>query len=238
MGTTFIQDGDVEEFTAPTGGVTVNIPVIIGGLFVIPQVTALVGVKFQGYVEGIHTLPRTASETWVEGDAAFWDVTNSKVSIDPTVGLPIGSIAVAGATADTTGVVRLNGVSLAGRVFSIRKRLAVGTVNAGATLIAAIAGAAWRLVDAAAIAVGGAVTSVTTVDLKGTQSTSQKLIAFGQAALTQSALVRAGSAGGVILADGASFVACDVNTAITVGITGASITVATSVDFLVQFALE
>ena len=120
----------------------------------------------------------------------------------------------------------------------LRTRLTVAQVNAGFTLLAALPGYKYRLLDAAAIAVGGAVTTVTTVDILGTQSTVKKLVAFGQAALTQSTLVRAGSAGGVLLADGASFAACDANTAITANITGSSITVATSVDFLLSYVIE
>jgi hypothetical protein len=142
-------------------------------------------------------------------------------------------------TSDTTCKVRLNGVSVAGRMLTIRKRFTIAQVNAGATLLPGIAGAKYRMVDAFAIAVGGAVTSVTTVDILATlSSSSRKLVAFGQAALTQSALVRAGSAGGVILADGASFTANDVATAVTVGITGSAITVATHVDFTVLYAIE
>lgn len=236
---TFVQEGDTLDFTAPTGGVTVNVPALIAGFFVIPKITAAAGVRFSAYTVGAHTLPKPSGETWTEGQPAFWDATNLRVSTDPTVGLPIGGIVLAQASADTSGVIKLNEVSLVGRHFSLRKRATVAQVNAGITLLGAIAGAKYRLVDAAAIAIGGAVTSVTTVDLKGTQSTSVvKLVAFGQAALTQSALVRAGSAGGVLLADGASFVANDVSTAVTVGITGSSITVATNVDFIIQYTLE
>jgi hypothetical protein len=120
----------------------------------------------------------------------------------------------------------------------LRARVAVAAINAGAPLLAAVPGKKYRLHDAHAIAVGGAVTTVTTVDLIGTVSTARKLVAFGQAALTQSALVRAGAAGGVLLADGASFTQNDANTAITVGITGSSITVATHVDFAITYTLE
>lgn len=240
MATTFVKPGHVLDFTAPTGGVTVNVPVFIGGFFVIPETTAAVGVRFSGFVTGVHALPRTASETWLEGQAAFWDATNAKVSIDPAVGLfPIGSVEVAGASADTTGVVRLSGISLNGRAFHCRRHLAVATVNAGATVLPAIPGVKYRLVDASAIAVGGAAGAVTTVDLKGTQSTSVvKLVAWAQANLTQSTQLRSGATGAAILADGASYAPCDVNTAITVGITGSSITTATFIDFLLTISLE
>jgi hypothetical protein len=175
---------------------------------------------------------------WTEGAPAYWDVANARASFDPGVGQQIGTITSAALTGDTTGIVRLNEVSLSGGVLKLQKRLTVAAINAGATLLPAIAGAKYRLIDAFAIAIGGAVTTVTTVDILGTLSTSRKLVAFGQAALTQSALVRAGSAGGVILADGASFTANDAGTAITANITGSAITVATNVDFTLLYAIE
>ncbi len=239
MGTTFISEGCVAEYTAPAGGVTVNIPVLIGGVFVIPQVTAAATVVFAGYVDGIHTLPKTAGEgALVQGQPAFWDATNAKVTINPSLGLSIGAINAAAATGDTTCTVRLNGTAMGGRVHTIRTRFTVAQVNAGATLLPAITGVKYRMVDAFAIAVGGAVTTVTTVDILATLSSSRKLVAFGQAALTQSALVRAGATGGTILADGASFTANDISTAVTVGITGSAITVATHIDFHFTYSIE
>jgi hypothetical protein len=129
--------------------------------------------------------------------------------------------------------------AILGSPIALRTRTAIAAVNAGATLLPAVAGYKYRLIDAYAVAIGGAATTGTTVTILGTQAASPAtLVAFGQAALTQSALVRAGSAGGVILADGASFVKNDVNTAITIGITGSSFTVVTSIDTVLTYALE
>lgn len=238
MGTIFVQPGCSMEFTAPSGGVTVNVPVLIGGLFVIPAVTAAAAARFNGLLEGVFTLPKATGEVWTEGAPAYWDVANARASFDSSVGQQIGAITAAALTGDTTGVVRLNEASLSGGVLPLRKRLTIAAINAGATLLPAIPGVKYRLIDAFAIAVGGAVTSVTTVDVLGTLTTSRKLVAFGQAALTQSALVRAGSAGGAILADGASFTANDAGAAVTANITGSAITVATNVDFTLLYAIE
>lgn len=239
MATTYLEPGDDLEFTAPTGGVTVNVPVLIGGWFVIPDVTVAAGVRFNGKTVGVHTLTKNTGEAWAEGQAAFWDATNLRVTTDATAGFPIGSVVVAQLSADTTGIVKLNEISLVGRQFSLRRRVPIASINAGFTLLPAAPGVAYRLQDCAAIAVGGAVTSNTTADFKGTQSSSVvKLVAFTQASLTQSALVRAGSAGGTLLADGASFAKCDANTALTVGNTGSAITVATNIDFLFTVSLE
>ena len=124
-------------------------------------------------------------------------------------------------------------------VQTVRTRFTVAQVNAGATLLAAKAGYKYRMVDVIGIAVGGAAGAVTTVDVLGTQSSSGvKLAAFAQASMTQSTVLRPGFSGTTVLADGASFVACDANTAITVGKTGASVTTATHIDILFSYVLE
>lgn len=125
-----------------------------------------------------------------------------------------------------------------GVLYQVRRRCTAAEVNAGVTLLAAIAGFKYRMVNCSMIAYGGAVGAVTTIDVIGTQSTAQKLAAFAQASLTQSTELRAGDTGSTILADGASFVANDVNTAITVGITGSNVTVATGVDVILEYAVE
>ncbi len=124
-------------------------------------------------------------------------------------------------------------------VRQLRQRVAIADINTGLTLLAALPGYKYRLVDAYAIAIGGAAGSVTSVDILGTQTTAQKLVAFLVAGLTRSTVLRAGAAtNGVVLADGASFVANDVNTAITIGKTGSSIDTATHVDICLSYIVE
>ena len=124
-------------------------------------------------------------------------------------------------------------------VHNVRTRFTIAQVNAGATLLAAISGYKYRMVSCKAISVGGAAGAVTTVDVLGTQSTSSvKLVAYAQASLTQSAVLTAGDSGAAVLADGASFVANDANTAITVGKTGSSVTTATHIDVIFDYTIE
>jgi hypothetical protein len=65
-----------------------------------------------------------------------------------------------------------------------------------------------------------------------------KLVAYAQASLTQSTLLRDGASGSTLLADGASYVANDANTAITVNKTGASVTTATHIDVNFSYVIE
>jgi len=56
--------------------------------------------------------------------------------------------------------------------------------------------------------------------------------------LTQSAVLKDDGTGAAVLADGALYTANDVGTAITVNITGPSITVATNIDFDFSYSIE
>lgn len=123
-------------------------------------------------------------------------------------------------------------------VRNIRAKSTIAEVNAGKTLLPALDGYKYRMVDCLAIAIGGAAGAVTTVDILGTQTTEKKLVAYAQASLTQSTILRAGEAGAAVLADGASFVACDANKAITIGKTGSDITTATHVDVVLSYVIE
>lgn len=119
-----------------------------------------------------------------------------------------------------------------------RARFTIAQVNAGATILAAVPGYSYRLHDASMISVGGAAATATSVDILGTQSASSvKLVANAVAGLTQNTLLRAGAANSTILAAGASFVACDANTAITIGKTGSNVATATDFDVLLTYEL-
>lgn len=122
-------------------------------------------------------------------------------------------------------------------VMNVRQRFTIAQINAGATLVAAVAGKSIRMVSCKAIAVGGAAGAVTTVDVLGTSTTSRKLVAFAQANLTQSTVLADGGTGAAVLADGASYTANDAGTAITVGKTGSNVTTATHIDVIFDYVL-
>lgn len=144
-------------------------------------------------------------------------------------------------TVETGGAISVaddNGVLAPKVVHCVRRRCTIAEVNAGVTLLAAIPGYKYRMVDCIAIAIGGAVGTLTTVDVLGTQSSGVKLVAYAQASLTRSTVLRPGVSGATVLADGASFAACDANTAITVGKTGGTGDTATHVDIIFSYTIE
>jgi len=211
---------------------------LVGALFGVSLQTVLSGEQGEFATCGVWTLAATSAQAWTQGQKVYWNVGTKLADSTEGVGPLVGVAASAKVNPSSTGLVRLNeaasGVSASG-VLALRARVTIAQINAGLELLPALAGKAYRLVDAFAIAVGGAAAAVTTVDLLGTLSGSRKLVAWAQASLTQSALLRAGGTGAAILADGASFVANDPNTPITVGKTGADVTTATHIDIQICY---
>lgn len=122
-----------------------------------------------------------------------------------------------------------------------RTRATAAQVNAGLTLLPALPGVKWRIVDARMIAIGGAAATATSVDLLGTKAaTASRPLVVAVAALTQSAVVRAGAANATVLADGASFTAHDANTGISVvkQSGGSNLATATHIDVLLSFVAD
>lgn len=126
-----------------------------------------------------------------------------------------------------------------GAVRSLRTRVATAAVNTGSTLLPALANRRYRLVDASMISIGGAAGGATAVRINGVQSASTvQLVSNAVAALTQNTRVLAGvTANSSILAGGLSFVANDVNTAITLDASG-TLTTSTHIDVILTYVVE
>lgn len=153
----------------------------------------------------------------------------------------IGLAVTAKTNGQTFVLVRLNGQRNAPEHTqrSIRRRCTTAEINAGVTVLPALTGYKYRVTDMKMIAIGGGAATATSVDILATQSASSvKLMASAVAGLTQSAVLRAGAANAAVLADGASFVANDSGTAITVGKTGSALATATAVDVFIDYVVE
>lgn len=128
----------------------------------------------------------------------------------------------------------------------LRRRCTAAEINAGVTLLPAIPGKKYRIIDITMISVGGAAAGATDVRVLGTRAGSS--VALGIAAvagLTQSTALRlglpfatAGTAAIVPLADGASHTQLDNNTAVTAGKTGGSLTGSTNIDVILTYAVD
>lgn len=124
-------------------------------------------------------------------------------------------------------------------ILNLRSRVAIADINAGpVALVPALKGFKARMVDYKIIAIGGAAAGLTALTLNGTQATvSVALTTIAQANLTENTLQLPHSAGHTLPAAGASWVANDVNTAITLSKTGGAITTATHIDVILSFVL-
>lgn len=124
-----------------------------------------------------------------------------------------------------------------GLVLSTRQRFTTAEVNAGATVLAAVDGFQYQLVDATLIAIGGSASGATSVRISATQSSSTvHLVTALVAALTENTIAKPFSSNVSVLAAGASFVANDVNTAVTVNANG-TLATSTAVDVILTYRL-
>ncbi len=109
---TFVQEGNVLEFTAPAGGVTAGTAVKIGDILVVPTITAAEAAKFTGIVRGVVEHAKTSAEDWVEGENVHWDVSEGKFTTVTTGNYLAGAAAAAAANPSATGKVYLYGGNL------------------------------------------------------------------------------------------------------------------------------
>jgi len=117
-----------------------------------------------------------------------------------------------------------------------RTRTTLAQVNAGGALLVALPGVRWQMLDFTMIALGGNAATATSLNIAGVSAASAvQLAVVAIAALTRSAIVRAGATNAVVLADGASFLPMDVNTAITYQSVAATMATATGFDFIIDY---
>lgn len=124
-------------------------------------------------------------------------------------------------------------------VYHWYEEFTIAQVNAGADVLRALSRYRYRIVDMALIAIGGAAGTATSVDISGTQAAAAvKLLEALVAGLTQNTLLRAGATNANILAGGASFEKCDVNTPIRITKTGGALDTATHIGVSISYCIE
>ena len=97
---------------APSGGVTSGVPILIGGLVVIPAANAAEGERFSGYTRGVYTLAKaTGTGALGQGALVDWDPTPGNVVAAGAVqdNYPIGHLVKAAGDSATECEVRLTG---------------------------------------------------------------------------------------------------------------------------------
>ena len=107
---TKISSGEVIDFTAPSGGVTSGLGVLIGTLFLIPVTSNVAGDTVAGHASGVfdHAAEGAGSgQAWAVGDDLYWDDTNKRLTKTATSNTKVGKAVAAKVTAATTGRFRL-----------------------------------------------------------------------------------------------------------------------------------
>lgn len=218
--------------------------VSIGSLFGMVATDLAASERGSVVVSGQVSMPKVTGAI-SRGARVYWNPTGDPVSgtagsgaitTSDSAGFLVGYAVEAAVSGDANVTVYVVPGSEVG-VQQTRQRFTIAQVNAGATILPARAGIQYQMVDCALISIGGAAATATTVDILGTQTTSVKLLAAAVAGLTQNTLLRAGATNATILADGASFVANDANTAITIGKTGSNVATATHIDVLLTYKM-
>ena len=114
----YIKPGEVNTFTAPTGGVVSGEAYMIGSLLVVATATVAQTLPFEGIAKGVVRVRKLDDEEWTEGEKVYFD---ANASPDPVFTTEVGSPAlplvgvavedIAASPAVATGKVRLDGVA-------------------------------------------------------------------------------------------------------------------------------
>jgi len=110
---TKISSGSLIDITAPSGGCTSGVGVLIGKLFGISLLTVAAGAITPIDTEGCfdHVAEGAGSgQAWGVGDVVYWDNTNKRLTKTSTDNTRVGVAVEVKATAATTGRLRLDGV--------------------------------------------------------------------------------------------------------------------------------
>lgn len=108
MAKNYVQPGENIDLTAPTGGVTSGVGVLIGRLFAVALSSVAAAAAFLGRRCGVWDLAKTNAQAWAVGDKIYWDNTNKRADNVPTAGFRrIGVCVEAAANPTATGKVLL-----------------------------------------------------------------------------------------------------------------------------------
>jgi hypothetical protein len=83
-------EGEVALFVAPSGGVTINVPLVIGRQLVVPLETKAQTLTFEGAITGVWEVDCDAADAYAVGDGGLiWDISTATIqpaSFTPAAG--------------------------------------------------------------------------------------------------------------------------------------------------------
>lgn len=103
----YVQPGNSIEVTAPAGGTTSGVGVLVGNLFGVAEVSVAAGARVNILVEGVVEIAKTSALAIAEGDILWWDNTNKVVNKTAASQKPVGIAVTAAANPSPTVQVKL-----------------------------------------------------------------------------------------------------------------------------------
>lgn len=108
---TKIESGDVLTVTAPSGGTTSGVGVLIGSIFGIAVTTNDAGDSVAIHRSGVfdHTAEGAGSgQAWATGDVVYWDNTNKRLTKTSSANTRVGVAVAPKVTTDVVGRFRID----------------------------------------------------------------------------------------------------------------------------------
>lgn len=106
----YIQPGANLTLAAPYD-VVAGAGALVGTIFGVAQAAALTGEQVVLCRGGVYELAKTGSQSWTVGARIYWDDTNKLCTTTASGNTLIGAAIAAAGSADTTGLVSLNGTA-------------------------------------------------------------------------------------------------------------------------------
>ena len=103
----YVQPGNQIDIIAPSGGVTVDVGVLIGNLFGVAQTTAAATETASILTEGVVEIAKTSALAIAVGDLIYWDDTNKVVNKTASSQKLVGIAVEAAANPSATVKVKL-----------------------------------------------------------------------------------------------------------------------------------
>lgn len=108
----YVKEGRMITAPAPAGGAVSGNGYLIGALFGVCAVSADEAVDTEFALEGVFELPKASAQAWALGAKVYWDNTAKNCTTTASGNSLIGAAGEVAANPSSTGIVRLNGVTI------------------------------------------------------------------------------------------------------------------------------
>lgn len=104
----FVKPGHVMTVTLAAAALSGDL-IVAGSMFGVAATSGAQGTDIEVALGGVYNLPKAAAQAWTQGVPVYWDATNKVATTTSASNTKIGVAGLAALSADTFGLVRLNG---------------------------------------------------------------------------------------------------------------------------------